>query len=40
MFLILFIVQAIRSNIAAQDSNTTLTNITHVLFLFKICIIQ
>jgi hypothetical protein len=41
MLLILYIVQAIlQPNIAAQDSNTTWTNITRVLFLFKIHIIQ
>ena len=39
MLLILYIVQA-KPNISAQDSNTTWKNITRVLFLFKIYIIQ
>ena len=30
MFLILFIIQAIRSNIASQDSNTNKKKIVHV----------
>jgi hypothetical protein len=34
------VVVDLQPNIAARDSNTTWTNITRVLFLFKIYIIQ